>query len=274
MEESEYLAIKKFQAIYGCPPTGATGPAGISGSSTNTGATGPTGRTGCTGPMGVAINTGATGSTGNTGITGPTGVIGPIGLPGNSSGQVLYLNPSLSDPAISGYYVLDIVPYVSNTTRVLVTNFSSLSTPYLIGAFITPAYFPNATSIPPGVLDLNTWAFITGASAIGYVYMEIYKRTVANVETLLFTTGNSQNMVTGSFYDFDLTTTIQTTYSNLLATDRLVAKIWGVKVAGDASTNITMYFEGNTYYTHLHSTFSVLGATGPTGITGSTGGHW
>jgi hypothetical protein len=271
MEESEYLAIKKFQAIYGCPPTGATGPAGISGSSTNTGATGPTGGTGCTGPMGVAINTGATGATGCTGITGPTGVIGPIGLPGNSSGQVLYFNPSMSDPLIGGYYVLDVAPYVSNATRSLVTNFSGTSTPYLIGAFITPAYFPNATAIPPGILDFNCWTFITGSSAVCYVYMEFYKRTAANVETLLYTTGVSGNMVPGSIYELDLTTAVQIAYTNLLTTDRLVAKVWGVKTAGDASTNITMYFEGNSYYTHLHTTFSVLGATGPTGITGSTG---
>jgi len=67
MNESELLAISRFQSIYGCPKPGATGPTGLPGTATNTGATGSTGPTGFTGPMGIAINTGASGSTGPTG---------------------------------------------------------------------------------------------------------------------------------------------------------------------------------------------------------------
>jgi len=61
-------------------PQGIQGPTGVSGSATNTGATGPMGPTGYTGPQGVAgtaTNTGATGPIGSIGLTGPTGYTGP-----------------------------------------------------------------------------------------------------------------------------------------------------------------------------------------------------
>ena len=78
MDTSDLLAIKRFQAIYGCPkkgdtgprgPTGLTGPTGDPGGPT--GETGPTGERGPTGPPG--------GPTGSVGLTGPTGAIGPTG---------------------------------------------------------------------------------------------------------------------------------------------------------------------------------------------------
>lgn len=50
---------------------GATGPTGLPGTATNTGATGPTGYTGSTGIPGSATNTGATGPTGDVGPQGP-----------------------------------------------------------------------------------------------------------------------------------------------------------------------------------------------------------
>jgi len=63
-------------------PTGATGPAGISGGSSNTGATGLAGSTGYTGVTGATGSTGYTGTTGATGSTGYTGVTGATGFTG------------------------------------------------------------------------------------------------------------------------------------------------------------------------------------------------
>ena len=68
-------------------PRGETGPQGIPGSASNTGATGRTGPTGFTGPEGIpgsASTTGATGATGRTGPTGDTGRTGPTGDTGRT----------------------------------------------------------------------------------------------------------------------------------------------------------------------------------------------
>ena len=55
-----------------------TGPTGIPGEATNTGATGPTGFTGSTGYTGPTGSTGYTGTTGTTGTTGSTGPAGTV----------------------------------------------------------------------------------------------------------------------------------------------------------------------------------------------------
>jgi len=65
-DEIDAIALDNFTLI---------GPAGVNGSSTNTGATGAMGPTGL---AGSATNTGATGYTGYTGIQGPTGPTGGV----------------------------------------------------------------------------------------------------------------------------------------------------------------------------------------------------
>ncbi len=62
--------------------TGPTGPTGATGSTGLTGATGPAGPTGDTGPTGASGSTGATGPTGPAGATGTTGSTGPAGSTG------------------------------------------------------------------------------------------------------------------------------------------------------------------------------------------------
>ena len=76
MNSQTLTEFKRYQSIFGCPPTGPTGPAGTASA---TGATGPTGPTGVVGPTGVAGEATNTGATGRTGPTGPTGAIGPTG---------------------------------------------------------------------------------------------------------------------------------------------------------------------------------------------------
>lgn len=262
MNSSELLAIKKFQSIYGCPKQGDTGPQGIPGDATDTGATGSTGPTGRTGPTGMPGEATNTGATGYTGRTGPTGQTGPIGDPGATSGQVLYFNYSASD-SIAGYKELGIYPNQSSQTN---PSFPITNTDSLMVSFITAANFPNATSIPPGIFDFNIWASVSGGT--GYMYAQILKRTVGGSETVLATTEKSDPF--GSLINtISLTAAINTAYIYLLQTDRLVIKLWGKQVSG--GTYMTMFFQGSQYYSHVHTTFSVLGNTGPTGKTGSTG---
>ena len=269
MDTSELLAQKRFTAIYGCPQVGATGPRGLPGTATATGATGSTGLTGTTGPMGptgldgAAANTGATGQTGSTGTGGPTGLAGP---PGYSSGQVYYLNRSQNDSGIGSYYVQDTVPTYASQTNL---QGPITGTPALLGTFISPTSLPSNTVIPPGIWNINIYGQITATgAATGYVYAEIWKRATGGAETLLFTTDSLsvlQNVVT----EVNLTGMCDGPFAILL-TDRIVTKIYAVRTTGNATSQMTLYFEGGTY-SYINTTFSVGGPTGFTGSTGSTG---
>lgn len=112
MNAQTLTEFKRYQAIFGCPPTGPTGATGPAGVAANTGATGPTGSTGAVGPTGVsgeATNTGATGPTGPTGRTGPTGFTGPTGPTGftGPTGPAGQTGPNtIGGNAVASYYSL------------------------------------------------------------------------------------------------------------------------------------------------------------------------
>ncbi len=84
--------------------SGATGPQGIPGTATDTGATGPGGATGATGLPGTATNTGATGPAGAG--AGATGATGPAGAPGGSGSLI----PFSSGIILSGAAVVSAAP--------------------------------------------------------------------------------------------------------------------------------------------------------------------
>jgi hypothetical protein len=218
---------------------------------------------GPTGLDGAAANTGATGQTGSTGTLGPTGLAGP---PGYSSGQVYYLNRSQTDSGISSYYVQDTVPTYASQTNLYgpITG-----TPALLGTFISPTSLPSNTVIPPGIWNINLYGQITATgSATGYVYAEIWKRATGGAETLLFTTDSLsvlQNVVT----EVNLTGMCDGPFSILL-TDRIVTKIYAVRTTGNATSQMTLYFEGVTY-SYINTTFSVGGVQGSTGAQGVQG---
>jgi hypothetical protein len=154
MSNSDYLAMKRFSAVYGTPKpgapgtpgsTGPTGAPGACGRATNTGATGETGNTGPTGVQGRP------GDTTNTGATGERGQTGPVGPKGCSSGQILYLNSS------SG--LADIKP--TTNQQQTVSNFLTDDT-ILLSSYITSSIFPCTDSIPPGKFNFVIWSILRG----------------------------------------------------------------------------------------------------------------
>ena len=269
MDSSELLAQKRFTAIYGCPQPGPTGAQGIAGSATNTGGTGFTGTTGATGAQGPtgldgsATNTGATGQTGATGTPGPTGLVGP---PGYSSGLVFYLNRSQTDSVLDEYYVQDDYPTDSIQTNVQnpITGDATL-----LATFITPTNLPNTTTLPPGTWNISINAQITATgSASGTLYCEIWKRSFGGGEVLLFTSESSsvpQSVIT----HIDLIATPDVPII-LVPTDRIITRFYGTRTSGNNTTQMALYFEGNTY-SYIHTSFGIGGPTGLTGNTGRTG---
>jgi hypothetical protein len=269
MDSSVLLAQKRFTAIYGCPQPGPTGAQGIAGSATNTGGTGFTGTTGATGAQGPtglngsATNTGATGQTGATGTPGPTGLVGP---PGYSSGLVFYLNRSQTDSVLDEYYVQDDYPTDSIQTNVQNPIIGDAT---LLATFITPTNLPNTTTLPPGTWNISINAQITATGlASGTLYCEIWKRSIGGGEVLLFTSESSsvpQSVIT----HIDLTATPDVPII-LVPTDRIITRFYGTRTSGNNTTQMALYFEGNTY-SYIHTSFGIGGPTGLTGNTGRTG---
>jgi hypothetical protein len=187
--------------------------------------------------------------------------VGPQGLQGYSSGQVLYLNNSVSDLIIDGYKELGNFP--SGNSQSFLTQVLS-ETPTLFGSFITPSGYPNTTILPPGIIDANVWIAITGGNGFingGYFYFEFYKRNLAGLETLLFTTDPSENYINFEPFAINSSVAVPLAISNLSVTDRIVVKLYGVQSVG-ANTQMTFYFEGTSHFSHIHTTLSVNGANG------------
>lgn len=113
----------------------------------------------------------------------------------------------------------------------------------LLQAFASNIGYPNVTKIPAGIFIAHYETTKAAGANNYYTYYEVWKRTAGGSETKLVTSDNSSQSA--------LNTTIQNTVSatmltdaTLLATDRLVIKIYAVMLASTAS--ITLNFDSTT----------------------------
>jgi hypothetical protein len=265
MNAGEQLALKRFSALYGSPKpgaqgsTGPTGQQGIAGRATNTGATGPQGETG---PTGV---TGPDGSATNTGATGPMGITGMQGIQGYSPGQVLYLLNSSS--------TADVKP--SNANPSSVNSFLTDKTVHL-SSFTTPTTFPNTTVVPPGIFNFVLSAQLTGpptagGNPIATVYAQIATLSTASVETVILTSEQSSPVPYNNSAEITFNC-LNSKPISINITDRLVIKLYANLFNGDDNTELIINYENSSKtYSHVHTPFSILGATGITGPQGPNG---
>jgi len=124
------------------------------------------------------------------------------------------------------------------------------------------------TFIPPGIWDLNLFASVDAIASIGvYVKFQLYGRTSGGVETLLGTSGTDLvDVTTVQQY----TCSLDIPYTDISSYASLIVKILADNTTGSTRT-LTTYYESSTTYSHLHTSFSVVGNTGTTGTTGPTG---
>lgn len=272
MNAGEQLALKRFSALYGSPkqgaqgPTGPTGNIGIPGRATNTGATGPlgeTGATGETGPAGDAVNTGATGPMGPTGIQGARGF---------STGQVLYLNNSQTDR--TSYNVAALTP-VQNPNPQMANNYLT-DTIIQIANFITPVSYPNSAIIPPGTINFVLSANLTGTptedgNPSTCIFAQIVTKSQDGEENIVATSEYSAAIPFQQLTQVTFNAVIQNPIP-LNLTDRVVFKLFSYLLNGDDNTELQVFYENNNpLYSHVHTTFGIIGTTGPTGVQGFQG---
>lgn len=265
MNAGEQLALKRFSALYGSPKpgaqgsTGPTGQQGIAGRATNTGGTGPQGETG---PTGV---TGPDGSATNTGATGPIGLTGAQGIQGYSSGQILYLLNSSGAAATEP----------STSAPSSVNSFLTDKTVHLT-SFTTTPIFPNATVVPPGIFNFALSTNLTGSptssgNPSASIYAQISILPANSTERLILTSTQSNPVP----YNQESETTFNCINPRPIPiniTDRLVIKLYANLINGDDNTELTINYENpNKTYSHVHTPFSIIGATGITGPQGLQG---
>jgi hypothetical protein len=143
---------------------------------------------------------------------------------------------------ISGY---EQMPSLNAYTEGAIDNVSQTVTTSetLLQEFATNLGFPNTTLIPLGIFETHFETQKSSGGASYYAYAKIYKRNLAGTETLLVTTDNSSQISINTLQQITVSGLL-TANETLLATDRIVVKVYARMVSGTAS--IAVYYDGNT----------------------------
>lgn len=186
--------------------------------------------------------------------------------PSSAAGQILYLNKTAD--ALGGLYkVWGITPDTSAETTVSWTGISGDGT-VEFADFITPSGYPDITLLPAGDWQYDIYAQVSSSAGTTNLILGWYKRTAGGVETLLFSQTINLSLLNTAVQLYS--TAVVEASQSLAATDRLVLKLSANTTRG-TSTTVTVYTDGTTHYSHVHSTLgtgvnapvqSVFGRTG------------
>ena len=186
-----------------------------------------------------------------------------VTVPGSIGSTAYYLNQTVTQ---SPYKEFTSVPTTAAEQDTATTIASGATA--VIGAYQTPAGVPNTTSIPAGLWQFFLHLYSNVASDDWDVYVEVYKRDLGGIETLLFNTDieavtNMSTSTTMYLLDGVFPTT------SLLTTDRIVVKVLATNM-GSGSQTIHMVTEGSAHYSVGTTTLNqVVGAGSVTSVTGT-----
>jgi len=144
----------------------------------------------------------------------------------------------------------DIVGYESMPTLTdyvagaLATDTASVGTGgAILQEFATNLGYPNTTVLSAGLYTCHFETQKASGSNNYYCYFELYKRSSGGVETLLATSDNTTQVSINTIVQQTTTATIATNQV-MLATDRIVVKIYAVMLS--ATVNISILYDNNT----------------------------
>jgi hypothetical protein len=194
------------------------------------------------------------------GTPGPAGPTGPQGPSGQSAGKFYYF--ATSDPSdVAGYKTMLASPSAGpeTTLATVCTGTGDI----LIAAFATEPGAPGAVDYPPGTAMRRIYAMVSSGTA--RLHLQVYKRDAAGAETLI------RDEFSAPFTDTAVApqewSATSPAAGTLLATDRLVAKLYAQRVSGPANVTVTTFYEGTAHGSHVQTTISA-GAQGPKGDPG------
>lgn len=181
-----------------------------------------------------------------------------IETPVSGGGQGIYMfTEDASD--ISGYYqAVEASLYTIGTLSTASQTVTTSET--LLEEFATNSGYPNTTIIPTGIITVHCDTQKTSGTNNYYIYAKIYTRTTGGTETLVETTDYSSQSVSNAILQQSVSTVI-TTPITLLATDRIVVKVYARMVSGSAT--ITLRWDDATYSrVEFPTASSIAGVTG------------
>ena len=196
------------------------------------------------------------------------GGVGPSGVDGSNAGRTYYLDPTFESD-ISGYRLATSAPADKNEFPVRV-NLAGDSE-VLVAAFITPSGDPNTSTLPPGTARRNFWVNTGSPDNLIQLRLSLLKRSKTGVETVL-RTGSSP--IFASLFPGLLTWTYPDTTGYLLSlTDRIVFKLYAMRIGGAQDIPLIIYFNAHQHASNIQTTITTgyTGATGAKGEKGDTG---
>lgn len=186
-----------------------------------------------------------------------------VTVPGSIGSTTYYLNQTVTQAPYKEFSSVPTLAAEQDIPTVV-----GVGTTELLGAYQTPSGYPNTTNIPAGLWQFFVHLYSGVATDDWDVYVEVYKRDLSAVETLIFTTDvevvtNMPTSTTMYLLDGVFPTT------SLLTTDRLVVKVYATNT-GSGSQTIHFITEGSAHYSVATTTLNqVVGAGSVTSVTGT-----
>jgi len=242
---------------------GVTGPQGYQG---RQGSQGTQGFQGIQGTQGTQGYQGAQGYQGIQGTQGYQGATGPQGLDGGNAGKIYYLAPSLSSDISTYKQALAYPsPYGETVSHVNITGVGD----NLMNVFATNPNDPSVTDFPYGTAFRHFHVSTGASNAVAKLKIELYTCSATGSNETLIRSGYSN--------DFSGTTPQEMVWSYtatqsiaMSVTDRVIMKVYAVKVSGPTNIDVYVYYEGTDRASFIQTTISA-GAVGPQGFQGATG---
>jgi hypothetical protein len=185
-----------------------------------------------------------------------------VTVPGSIGATTYYLNETVTQ---APYKEFSSVP--TSAAEQTIANTVSAGSTITVQSFQTPSGVPNTTNIPAGL-----WQFylhFSGTFGDSWdIYVEVYKRDLGGIETLLLTTDLIPTTSLNAIPTMILTDGVFAT-ATVLTTDRIVVKVKATN-SGVANQTITFHTEGSTNYSVGTTTLNqVVGAGSVTSVTGT-----
>jgi hypothetical protein len=146
----------------------------------------------------------------------------------------------------------DIPTYFKLVSSITDPSFDAVAVNVSTGAITTANQFisalvttPNVIVGNPGVLNISTIGNIRRTAGTGNAefYFEVWKRNLAGTETLITTSGNTPPVFNGVYAEFSASALWND--GIFLATDRIVLKFYGSRVAGGSNPTYDFQFGGS-----------------------------
>ena len=160
----------------------------------------------------------------------------------------LYLDDTASGTA--GYNTLKTV---STGPEVLDAISVTSNNPTPIESYISS--FADVTVLPAGIWGFESYVSATSAGRSVVVTTDVYRRSIAGVETYLFS--GTTDVFTPVATPTRVIATLSTGSFAVSLTDKLVAKYWFIKSAGGNAT-FTLYHNGSNHSSYIQTTLGLV----------------